>query len=95
MARQTSLEKSYCSAGANLTPRSTVDCYRWLQRYFYDKELLWFAYFLLIHAYSALVGVTVFFFYGKWRSLWRKYHPVDAPTTQGSGDVRGTKDQLY
>ena len=55
---------------------ATVDCYRWLQRYFYGKEVLWFAYFLLIHAYSALVGVVVFFFYGKWRALWRQYHPV-------------------
>ncbi len=55
---------------------ATVECYRWLQRYFYGKEALWFVYFLLIHAYSALVGVILFFFYGKWRQLWRTYHPI-------------------
>ena len=61
---------------------ATVDCYRWLQRYFYGKEAVWFVYFLLIHAYSALVGVIIFFFYGRWRSLWRLYHPIDEFTRE-------------
>lgn len=56
---------------------ATVECYRWLQRYFYGKEATWFVYFLLIEAYSALVGVIVFFFYGQWRALWRSYHPIE------------------
>lgn len=50
------------------TPR--VDCYRKLIYYYIGKEVLWFAYFLLNHSYSALVGVIVFLLY----PIWRKYY---------------------
>lgn len=52
-----------------------VSCYDRLPRYFYLKEACWFAYFILLGAYSALVGVFVFLLYQPWRRLWRSYHP--------------------
>lgn len=53
-----------------------VECYRKLAWYFLMKEIAWFAYFLLVGAYSALVGVIIFLLYGRWRKAWRKDHPV-------------------
>ena len=47
-----------------------VECFRKAQYYFLLKETCWFTYFLLIGAWSALVGVVVFLVY----PLWRKYH---------------------
>lgn len=53
-----------------------VECYRKLSYYFSLKEIAWFAYFILIGAYSALVGVVVFLLYGWWRKVWRAEHPL-------------------
>jgi Ca2+/Na+ antiporter len=50
-----------------------VDCYPKLQQYFYAKEILWTAYFVLLGAWSALVGVAVFLVYPYWRKAWRAY----------------------
>lgn len=58
------------------TGKPEVECYRMLSRYFYLKEICWFLYFVLIGAYSALVGVLIFLLYGWWRKTWRKYHPT-------------------
>lgn len=53
-----------------------VDCYDKLSKFFYAKEILWFAYFALNGSYSALVGVIIFLLYGYWRTSWRKYNPI-------------------
>ena len=45
-------------------------------RYFYLKEIFWFAYFILLGAWSALVGCVIFLLYEPWRKLWRIYHPL-------------------
>ena len=50
----------------------SVDCYKMTTRYFYAKEILWFAYFFIIGSYSALAGVIIFLFYGWWRKVWRE-----------------------
>lgn len=47
-----------------------------ITRWFYLKEILWFAYFLFLGAYSALAGVLIFLLYEPWRSAWRKKHPL-------------------
>lgn len=47
------------------------------KKYFYLKEILWFVYFILLGAYSALVGCIIFLLYEPWRNLWRKYHPLE------------------
>lgn len=47
----------------------SVHCYAWLRRYFIAKENLWFVYFSLLHAWSALVGVGVFLVYPAWRQF--------------------------
>ena len=48
-----------------------------ITRYLYIKEFLWIVYFVLIGAWSALVGAFVFLLYPSWRRLWRKYHPLE------------------
>lgn len=53
-----------------------VHCYWKLPYYFYAKETLWFAYFILIGAWSALAGVVLFLAYSPWRTYYRKWHPV-------------------
>ncbi len=50
-----------------------VACYYKLSRYFYMKEVLWFLYFSLLGAWSALIGVIIFLLYPIWRKYWRKY----------------------
>ena len=52
-----------------------VECYRWARRYWIGKEILWLIYFVMLGAYSALVGVGVFLLYPIWRVLWRAPHP--------------------
>ena len=49
-----------------------VECYRKLEKYFYAKEAMWLLYFVILGAWSALVGVGIFLIYQPWRSLWRK-----------------------
>ncbi len=53
--------------------KATVECYYKLERYFYAKEICWFAYFLLLGAWSAIAGVFLFLLYPLWRKWWRKY----------------------
>jgi hypothetical protein len=53
-----------------------VECFYKLDRYFMLKEICWFAYFLLLGAWSALAGVFLFLVYPLWRRVWRKYHPL-------------------
>ena len=43
-------------------------------QYFYAKESLWFMYFFLLGAYSALVGVGLFLLYPVWHDVREKYH---------------------
>lgn len=51
-------------------PIPGTDCHRWSLRYYVGKEVLWFAYFGLIGAWSALIGVVVFLAYPVWRGWW-------------------------
>lgn len=44
------------------------------ETYFYLKESLWFVYFFLLGAWSALVGVVIFLLYPLWHKSWQKYH---------------------
>jgi len=57
------------------TGQTVVTCYEWSTRYFVMKEALWFAYFALLGAYSALVGVFIFLLYPAWRRVWRRRKP--------------------
>lgn len=63
-------------ARANKGEEVMVECFYKLDRYYLLKEVCWFAYFLLLGAWSALAGVIVFLLYGPWRRLWRKHHPL-------------------
>ncbi len=53
-----------------------VDCYYKLPRYFYIKEACYFVYFILLGAWSAVVGVFIFLAYPIWRKYWRKHNPI-------------------
>jgi len=55
----------------------TVECHRWATRYLVSKEICWLLYFLVLGAYSALVGVGVFLLYPVWRRYYRKKRPLD------------------
>lgn len=59
-------------------PRSanSVECVRWLQRYWVGKELAWVGYFLATGAVSALVGCAVFILHPVWRRRYRARHPA-------------------
>lgn len=48
----------------------SVECHRFLVVYHYAKEACWCAYFVLLGAWSALVGVAIFLLY----PAWRRYH---------------------
>lgn len=56
---------------------ATVDCHRWATRYLVGKEVLWCAFFVLHHAWSALAGVALFLAYPAWRRWWRAQAPLD------------------
>lgn len=58
-----------------------VECYNKLARYFTLKEFLWLAYFIILGAWSALVGVILFLLYYPWRTQWRKQHPLSYDKT--------------
>lgn len=49
----------------------SVECFRWANRYLVGKEALWFVYFVMHGAYSALAGVVLFIAYPFWRAWWR------------------------
>jgi hypothetical protein len=50
----------------------TVECYPKLGQNFLIKEVLWFGYFVLLGAWSALAGVVIFLLYPSWRKQYRK-----------------------
>lgn len=50
--------------------------YKEIQFLFYSKEVVWITYFLLLGAYSALVGTLLFICYGIWRKLYRHEYPL-------------------
>ncbi len=52
--------------------QESIDCHLWARRYWVMKEMLWLVYFVLLQAYSALVGVGVFLAYPIWRAWWRR-----------------------
>jgi hypothetical protein len=60
--------------------QATVECYYMAQRYFVGKELLWLVYFVLLQAWTALVGVGLFLVYPIWRRWWRQRHPLGGRT---------------
>lgn len=53
-----------------------VQCYPKLEKYFYAKEICRCIYFILLGAWSALVGVIIFLAYGPRRKFRRKHHPL-------------------
>jgi hypothetical protein len=54
----------------------TVECYPKLGQNFLIKECLWFAYFILLGAWSALAGVVIFLLYPAWRKYYQKHRPL-------------------
>ncbi len=54
----------------------TVECYPKLGQNFIIKECLWFVYFILLGAWSALAGVIIFLLYPLWRKYYRKNRPL-------------------
>lgn len=56
--------------------QATVDCHRWARRYLVSKEACWLAYFVLLGAWSALVGVGIFLAYPLWRHWYRRAKAV-------------------
>jgi len=54
----------------------TVECYAKLGQNFIIKECLWFVYFALLGAWSALAGVIIFLLYPVWRKYYRKHNPL-------------------
>lgn len=57
----------------------SVECHRWLGRYWVAKELLWVVFFLVTQAYAALAGCGVFLAYPLWRRWYRKRSPLPRP----------------
>lgn len=47
-----------------------VACHKKLKWYFLGKEACWLLYFIMLGAWSALVGVFVFLIYPWWRFAW-------------------------
>ncbi len=50
--------------------------YKEIQILYYAKELIWILYFIVLGAYSAIVGTIVFILYGTWRKLYRQEFPL-------------------
>ena len=51
-----------------------VDCWKWSQRYFILKEILWVIYFVKLGACSALIGCAVFLLHPIWRTFYLKHY---------------------
>lgn len=62
---------AYMADAQREMPQPTVQCWRWAQRYFFIKEVLWLVYFVLLHAWSALLGVGLFLIYPAWRRYYK------------------------
>lgn len=56
--------------------KGDVECYWKLDYYFYTKEILWFVYFIVLGAWSAIAGVVLFLLYPLWRRFYRKKYPL-------------------
>lgn len=50
--------------------------YKEIQILYYAKELIWVLYFIVLGAYSAIVGTIVFILYGAWRRMYRQEFPL-------------------
>ncbi|HEX2858639.1 MAG TPA: hypothetical protein VHP58_00315 [Alphaproteobacteria bacterium] len=50
-----------------------VKCYKKLTYYMWAKEACWLAYFVLLNAYTGLVGVVIFALYPLWRAYYKKH----------------------
>lgn len=59
--------------GERIVP--SVECVRWLNRYWVGKEVAWVGYFLATGAVSALVGCAVFIAHPFWRRWYRTRWP--------------------
>lgn len=66
-------------------PVPSVECVRWLTRYFVGKELAWVTYFLATGAVSALVGCAVFIAHPIWRRWYRARYPRNRAALAGGG----------
>lgn len=58
-----------------------VSCYRKLREFYVIKEILWVIYFIILGSYTPLIGCAIFLFYPIWRKIWRRYYPMESPTT--------------
>lgn len=52
-------------------PVADVTCWPWLNRYFWIKEILWLAYFIISQTWAALAGVIIFIAYRFWRRFYK------------------------
>lgn len=68
--------RAYVALPDGDTDKHAVACHRWATRYLVGKEMLWFAYFVLHHSWSALAGCGLFLAYPVWRRWWRARHPL-------------------
>lgn len=57
-------------------PVPSVECVRWLTRYFVGKEVAWVTYFVATGAVSALVGCGIFIVHPLWRRWYRHWKPM-------------------
>lgn len=48
-----------------------VECYKWSNRYYISKEIMWILYFFMINSYAALIGAFIFLIYPFWRKLYK------------------------
>lgn len=60
-------------------PAGVVACHRWAARYYWAKELLWFAYFAWLGAWSALAGCVLFLVWPLWRQALRRRRAIRNP----------------
>jgi len=74
------------AASAEEQGEEVVECHRWARRYWVGKEFCWLAYFVLLGAYSALVGVGVFLVYPMWRAWYRRRWPRGRPLARSLAD---------
>jgi uncharacterized membrane protein YfcA len=44
-----------------------------LYYYYMSKEIFWLMYFVILGAYSGIVGIFIFICYHPWRNYYRKY----------------------
>lgn len=58
-----------------------VECHWKLKYFLVSKEICWLVYFVVLGAYSALVGVGVFLAYPVWRHQYRKRKPLEAQSS--------------